>query len=74
LFLTGFFKPVVGISFALFVFAVISSGLLPVAVNPEKSRYFFAALSFVAGFSERFARDVVVKTEATVAGGEKNGA
>lgn len=31
-------------------------------------RFFFAALSFVAGFSERFAQDVVSKTEQTVTG------
>jgi hypothetical protein len=72
LFLTGFFKPVVGTSFALFIFAVISSGLIPVAINPEKSRFFFAALAFVAGFSERFARDVVLKTEGSVVGIEQS--
>jgi hypothetical protein len=65
-FFTGLFKPIVGSAFALFIFAVLSSGLIPVAIQTEKARYFFAALSFVAGFSERFAQDVVTKTETTV--------
>lgn len=68
-FFTGLFKPIVGSAFALFIFAVLSSGLIPVAIQTEKARYFFAALSFVAGFSERFAQDVVTKTETTVTQG-----
>lgn len=71
-FFTGLFKPVVGCAFALFVFAVLSSGLIPVAIQAEKSRYFFAALSFVAGFSERFAQDVVTKTATTVVAGRSS--
>jgi hypothetical protein len=71
LFFTGLFKPIVGTAFALFIFSVLSSGLLPVAVPAEKAHYFFAALSFVAGFSERFAQDVVSKTELAVASERK---
>ena len=48
------------------IFAILSSGLLPVTIQPEKAKYFFAALSFIAGFSERFAQDVVSKTEMAV--------
>jgi hypothetical protein len=66
LFFTGFFKPIVGTSFALFVFAVLSSGLIPVTIDPLKATYFFAALAFVSGFSERFAKDVATRTEQTV--------
>lgn len=68
LFLTGFFKPVIGISFALFIFSVISAGIIPLSIKAETSNYFFAALSFLAGFSERLARDVVAKTEDIVSG------
>ena len=64
---TGFFKPAVGISFALFLFFVLRSGLLPIAIQPEKTEYFFGAISFMAGFSERFAQDIVRKTESAVA-------
>lgn len=66
LFFTGFFKPIIGTSFALFVFAVLSSGLLPLTVDAAKSHFFFAAISFVSGFSERFAQDIASKTEKAV--------
>ncbi len=72
LFFTGFFKPVVGASFALFVFAVIQSGLIPVTIKEGTERYFLLALSFVAGFSERFARDIVSSTERQVGGTTSN--
>ena len=66
LFFTGFFKPIIGTAFALFVFAILSSGLIPVTIDPAKARYFFAALAFVSGFSERFAKDVATRTEQTI--------
>jgi len=66
LFFTGLFKPIIGTAFALFIFAILSSGLIPVVIQQEKAQYFFAALSFVAGFSERFAQDVVARTEAAI--------
>jgi hypothetical protein len=59
LFFTGFFKPVIGASFALFIFALIQSGLIPVTIKPGTEKYFLLALSFICGFSERLARDVV---------------
>lgn len=68
LFLTGFFKPAIGASFALFIFSVISAGIIPLSIKAETSNYFFAALSFLAGFSERLARDVVTKAEGIVSG------
>lgn len=72
LFLTGFFKPVIGMSFALFIFAAISSGLLPLSIPKDQANLFFAALSFIAGFSERFARDVVSMAEGKVPNTEAN--
>jgi hypothetical protein len=66
LFFTGFFKPVIGTAFALFVFAVLKAGILPIALEVEKSHFFFAALAFVSGFSERFASDVATRTEDVV--------
>jgi hypothetical protein len=67
LFLTGFFKPVVGASFALFVFAVLKAGLIPVTIETSKELYFFVAVSFISGFSERFAKDIATKTEQKIA-------
>ncbi len=67
LFWTGLFKPVIGSSFALFVFCAVNSGLIPLTTrfDPGKpeTTYVFLAFSFVAGFSERFAKDVAAKTE-----------
>ena len=68
LFFTGFFKPMVGASFALFVFSALKAGIIPVTVNEEAELYFFMAFSFVAGFSERFAKDIVKTTERRIGG------
>jgi hypothetical protein len=65
---TGLFKPMVGMSFALFVFGVLKSGLFTINIPGDQLLYFYAAVSFVAGFSERFARDIVSRTEQTVSG------
>jgi len=65
-FLTGVFKPIVGTCFALFVYAFLNSGLIPISSQPQSSAYFFMALSFVAGFSERFARDIASQAEKSV--------
>lgn len=70
LFLTGFFKPIIGMAFALFLFAAIEAKILPISIDEEKKTYFFIALSFVAGFSERFARDIATKIEDTVGGSQ----
>jgi hypothetical protein len=69
LFFTGFFKPVIGTSFALFLFALFNAGLIPIEIKEGSENYFFAAISFVAGFSERFAQDILSKTEKSVGGG-----
>jgi hypothetical protein len=61
LFYTAFFKPIVGAAFALFSFLALNAGIINLASPPEKQRFLFAALAFVAGFSERFAKDVIDK-------------
>jgi len=66
LFFTGFFKPIVGMSFAVFVFAILEAGVIPVVIESEKETFFYMALSFVSGFSERFAKDIITKTEQTI--------
>jgi len=69
--LTGFFKPLIGMTFALFVYLVLSSNIIPLEINITHPHYFYAAISFVSGFSERIARDLISKTEKVV---EKAGA
>jgi hypothetical protein len=64
---TGLFKPIVGMAFAVFVFAIFNSGIVPVDImgpdNGPKENLFFLAVAFVAGFSERFAKDIAKETE-----------
>jgi hypothetical protein len=62
---TGFFKPLIGMAFALFIYMVLSSGIIEMGVDADKARFFFVAVAFVAGFSERFAKDVISKVEQT---------
>jgi hypothetical protein len=69
LFFTGFFKPVIGVAFAWFVYALISSQFISMTIpQPPADSYLFMALSFLAGFSERLARDVVVAAERAMPG------
>lgn len=64
----GLFKPIVGALFALFIFAVIKSGLLPVEVPDATEGWFVVAVSFIAGFSERFAPNILASTEGGLGG------
>jgi hypothetical protein len=58
-FFTGCFKPVVGAAFAIFAYALISSELIPIRLpDPNNESFFFLAISFIAGFSERFGKDI----------------
>ena len=68
LFFTGFFKPIIGMSFAIFLFAVLESNILGISLSMtgEKKLYMYIAVSFVAGFSERLGKDIISKTEDTL--------
>ncbi len=66
LFWTGFFKPVIGASFALFVSCALAAGLISVA-SGINTQFMLFALGFIAGFSERFAPDLVSRLERSVA-------
>lgn len=60
----GFFKPVVGMYCALFTFALMKSGLLPLeAKSPESELYLDMAVCFLVGFSERLAQDMFARAE-----------
>ena len=71
LFFTGLFKPFVGAAFALFVLTVLRSGIIPVTINVGAGNYFFLAVSFVSGFSERFAKDIEKTAESQIVGPAK---
>lgn len=64
---TGAFKPIIGSSFGLLVYAMFSSGIISVQIVPPTTargaEFFFCSLAFVVGFSERLAKDVIKRTE-----------
>lgn len=72
LFFTGFFRPIVGMSFAIFAVALIESGVFSgifrIAERENRNVYLYMAIAFVAGFSERLVEDVVLRTEHTLTG------
>jgi hypothetical protein len=61
LYLTGLLKPIIGVAFAVFVYALLAAGLVTVGtLDPGKaSPYFYAAIAFVAGFLEKLAPDLI---------------
>jgi hypothetical protein len=66
----GVFRPLVGAVFAVAVYVLLSGGLIGAIDVPEDSTsalYFFLALAFIAGFSERFAQDMLSTTETDLA-------
>ncbi|MEQ9553709.1 MAG: hypothetical protein RIM23_29310 [Coleofasciculus sp. G3-WIS-01] len=70
-FLIGAFKPIIGASFGVFLYTLISSGLVPLDTNPtnatgRKEDLFYFAIAFTVGFSERLAKDVIARAETTV--------
>lgn len=65
-FYKGLFKPIVGVGFALFAFSAINSGVFPITVNPDREKFFFSAISFLVGFSERLGKDLAESTEKTI--------
>jgi hypothetical protein len=61
----GALRPLIGSMFGLAFFALASVGILPVKIlSPEF--LFFAGLGFIAGFNERWAQGVVVRSGAGV--------
>ena len=58
----GFFKPVVGMYCAIFGFALMKSGVLPLQpATPESALYLYMSLYFLLGFSERLAQDLFIR-------------
>jgi hypothetical protein len=68
LFLTGLFRPIIGIGFAFFIFAALESGIITITFPPGKDAFFYAAISFIAGFSERFGQSIARKAEGLAEG------
>jgi hypothetical protein len=68
-FFFALFKPVIGAAFALFIYAAISSGLLPLDTSSPSVPWLYIAVAFIAGFSERFVKDFMSSTEAQLGAG-----
>ena len=60
--LAGAFRPVVGAVLGAALYVLLLAGLLPVEVPQESAGYFFAAVGFLGGFSERWAQDTIVRS------------
>lgn len=64
----GLFKPIIGASFGVLMFALINSDLISISTlegnqRKDERAFFFYSLAFVVGFSERLANDIVSRTE-----------
>jgi hypothetical protein len=69
--LVGSFRPLIGIMSGAVVYVLLNSGLLPFATQSTRvAWYFYASVSFIAGFSERLIRDVLVRAESQIASKE----
>jgi hypothetical protein len=67
LWVLGAFRPLIGAVFASAFVIFQSSGLLPVQPARDVSAVtYYAGLAFLAGFSERWAQDMVVSTRTTI--------
>ena len=65
LYMLGSFRPVLGAVFGVFTFLVFASGVLQTEPpTGDKGFYYYGALAFVAGFSERFTRVLIKETSA----------
>lgn len=71
----GLFRPLLGATFGLVVYAALASGLVNLQLaggSSDKETAFYALLSFVGGWSERLAKDVLDAAEQTIGGAIKD--
>jgi len=66
-FLLGVFRPVIGAVMAVAITILILGGILPIQVPEDAAKgvFFLAGISFLAGFSERYARTMIGAAEAS---------
>jgi hypothetical protein len=64
----GALRPAIGAVFALAVFVFAMSPILPLEDTSRSDTFFLVALGFLAGFSERFAQDMFVRSGHGLAG------
>jgi hypothetical protein len=66
LFCTGLTKPVVGAASAVFLYVLVTSGIVAIDLTQYDDTAFFASVAFVAGFSERLLPDLAHRAEAVL--------
>jgi hypothetical protein len=66
--LMGAVRPLIGGVFALAVFVFAKSPLIPLEGGDKSDTFLLVALGFLAGFSERFAQDMFVRSGQGLAG------
>jgi hypothetical protein len=61
----GAFRPLIGSIFGVAIGALIAGGILPIShpATAAPAAYFFAGVGFIAGFSERWAQDMLSETK-----------
>ncbi|MBD2255016.1 hypothetical protein [Nostoc parmelioides] len=69
----GACKPLIGASFGILLFTISSSTISPIqlaqnATTDETKGFTFFSLAFIVGFSERFAKDIISRTEGSMSG------
>lgn len=65
LFMAGFFRPWIGVAFAIFVYMLLKSGLVKVG-DGDLNPLMYLTLAFVSGFSERLGPDLISRAEHTL--------
>ncbi|WP_114395188.1 hypothetical protein [Oleisolibacter albus] len=61
---TGLLQPILGMLFACVIAAIFLSGIVNLAPETRSSTsYFFIVIGFLSGFSERFAKGIIGRTE-----------
>jgi hypothetical protein len=66
--LMGALRPVIGAIFGLAVYVFAMSPIVPLDAGSKGDTFFVVALGFLAGFSERFAQDMFVRSGQGLAG------
>jgi hypothetical protein len=63
--MAGSFRPLIGGALGVALYVLLQAGLIPLEIPAESdpaAPYFFTAIAFLAGFSERWAQDTIVRS------------
>jgi hypothetical protein len=66
--LMGGLRPLIGLIFALAGYVLVASALIPMQADADRQIFLYAAVGFLAGFSERVAQDMFARSGQSLAG------